>query len=212
LIELRLVNKYFGGEQVFANLSIQVDTGERVAIVGPSGCGKTTLLNIIAGLDSVDSGQVKIDGAIVSQPEQSIASHKRGIGFMFQRPALWPHMTVMQNVGFGVHGKNQTEKHKHVHQLLEKMDIHNLANRFPDQLSGGQQQRVALARALAPEPKRLLLDEPFNHLDSSLKVQLTDLVKNVLDDINATLLYVTHDVNEVDCLVDRVLYLEAEKS
>ena len=194
------------------NLSIKIDAGERVAIVGPSGCGKTTLLNLIAGLDSVDGGQIKIDGAIVSQPDQSIPPHKRGIGFMFQRQALWPHMTVAQNIGFGMHDKNRAEKKQDIHQLLEKMDIPDLADRYPDQLSGGQQQRVALARALAPGPQRLLLDEPFNHLDSALKVQLTDLVRNVLDDINATLLYVTHDVSEVNHLVDRIIYLEAENS
>lgn len=207
MIRLRSVCKSFGRNTVLNNVSIEVADGEKIAITGPSGCGKTTLLNLVAGLESVDSGEIYIDGEIASSFSIRRPPYLRSIGFLFQQAALWPHMTVSDNIGFVINASDQGQKQKDIDELLEVLKLDGMEDHYPDELSGGQQQRVALARALASKPRHLLLDEPFNHLDQALKLQLTDVINRFLEAGQISLLYVTHAVEKETLSLDRVIDL-----
>ncbi|MGD9735234.1 MAG: sulfate/molybdate ABC transporter ATP-binding protein [Solirubrobacterales bacterium] len=193
-ISVEGANKCFGDFQALDDVSIEVPDGSLTALLGPSGSGKSTLLRAIAGLEALDSGRVLIDGEDVSkQPTQ-----KREVGFVFQHYAAFKHMTVYENVAFGLKIRKWKKEaiRGRVHELLELVQLHGLADRYPSQLSGGQRQRMALARALAVEPQVLLLDEPFGALDAKVRKDLRSWLRRLHDEMHVTTIFVTHDQEE----------------
>lgn len=208
-IEVKNINKAFGNFIALDNVTLDFPSGELVALLGPSGCGKTTLLRIIAGLETADAGQVLLDG------EDASAKHvrERQVGFVFQHYALFRHMTVFDNVAFGLRVKNRKERPseaeiaKKVHDLLNLVQLDWLHDRFPAQLSGGQRQRIALARALAVEPRVLLLDEPFGALDAKVRKELRRWLRKLHDELHITSIFVTHDQEEALEVADRVVLM-----
>jgi iron(III) transport system ATP-binding protein len=194
--------KRFGAVEVLKQVSVDVGQGEIVALLGPSGCGKTTLLRSIAGLERLDGGSISIGGVPVSAPGVHVRPEQRRIGMVFQDWALFPHLTVGQNVGYGL--SREERRSDRVEQSLALVGLDGLGDRLPGTLSGGQQQRVALARALAPQPTALLLDEPFSNLDTSLRVQVRSEVHRLLAELGVTTVFVTHDQEEAFVLGDRV--------
>jgi sulfate transport system ATP-binding protein len=208
-IEARSVSKRFGDFVALDSVSFSVPAGQLVALLGPSGGGKTTMLRIIAGLETADSGAVLLQGE--DAREQS--ARQRGVGFVFQHYALFRHMTVFENIAFGLRvrprGSRPPEREirQNVRMLLELVQLEFLADRRPSELSGGQRQRVALARALAVEPKVLLLDEPFGALDANVRRELRQWLRRLHDDIRLTSVFVTHDQEEALDLADRVVVI-----
>ena len=208
-IEVRNINKRFGEFVALDNVSLQFPQGELTALLGPSGCGKTTLLRIIAGLEHPDSGQVLLDG------EDASARHvrERQVGFVFQHYALFKHMTVFENVAFGLRVRPRKERpsedqiRQKVKQLLELVQLDWLSDRYPPQLSGGQRQRIALARALAVEPRVLLLDEPFGALDAKVRKELRRWLRRLHDELHVTSIFVTHDQEEALEVADQVVLM-----
>jgi iron(III) transport system ATP-binding protein len=197
------VGKSFGAAEVLHGVSLAVAPGEVVALLGPSGCGKTTLLRIIAGLERPDGGSVSIAGRPVAGGGVWVPPEKRQVGMVFQDWALFPHMTVERNVGYGI-GKRVPERDTRIAEALDLVGLAGLGDRMPGTLSGGQQQRVALARALAPRPAVLLLDEPFSNLDTALRVQVRAEVHALLAELGVTSVFVTHDQDEAFVLGDHV--------
>jgi len=205
-IELRNISKKFGDFVAVDNVSLQIETGELVALLGLSGSGKTTLLRIIAGLETPDSGEVLFHG----EDARAVSVRERKVGFVFQHYALFRHMTVFENVAFGMRvlprraRPAEAEVGRRVHELLKLVQLDFLADRYPSQLSGGQRQRVALARTLAVEPKVLLLDEPFGALDAKVRQQLRQWLRELHDTLNVTTVLVTHDQEEAMEVADRL--------
>lgn len=210
-IEIRNVSKNFGGFRALNDVSLNIDSGELVALLGPSGCGKTTLLRIIAGLESADAGSILFAG----EDTTDVHVRERQVGFVFQHYALFRHMTVFENVAFGLRVKprgvrpSEAQIRQKVHELLDLVQLDWLADRFPSQLSGGQRQRIALARALAVEPKVLLLDEPFGALDAKVRKELRRWLRRLHDDLHVTSIFVTHDQEEALEVADRVVLMNA---
>lgn len=212
-ISVNNISKHFGTFTALDNISLDIPEGELVALLGPSGCGKTTLLRIIAGLEQADQGDVFLKGdKVTDQPVKN-----RQIGFVFQHYALFRHMTVFENVAFGLRVKPRRERlgeaiiRKKVHDLLNLVQLDWLHDRYPDQLSGGQRQRIALARALAVEPSVLLLDEPFGALDASVRKDLRQWLRNLHHDLNVTSIFVTHDQEEAMEVASQVVVLNHGK-
>jgi sulfate transport system ATP-binding protein len=212
-IEIRNINKHFGNFQALNNVSLDISSGELVALLGPSGCGKTTLLRIIAGLETADEGSILFSG----EDTTDVHVRERQVGFVFQHYALFRHMTVFENVAFGLRVKSRglrpsdAEIKRKVHELLGLVQLDWLADRFPSQLSGGQRQRIALARALAVEPKVLLLDEPFGALDAKVRKELRRWLRRLHDDLHVTSIFVTHDQEEALEVADRVVLMNQGK-
>ena len=212
-IEIRNVSKQFGNFQALGDVSLDIESGELVALLGPSGCGKTTLLRIIAGLETPDQGSILFSG----EDTTDVHVRERGVGFVFQHYALFRHMTVFENVAFGLRVKpramrpSEAQIKEKVHALLGLVQLDWLADRFPSQLSGGQRQRIALARALAVEPKVLLLDEPFGALDAKVRKELRRWLRRLHDDLHVTSIFVTHDQEEALEVADRVVLMNAGK-
>lgn len=201
-IEVTGVSKRFGSTTVLHDVSLRVAAGTTVALLGPSGCGKTTLLRTIAGLERADGGEVHIDGQLVSGPRAHVRPEGRRIGMVFQDWALFPHLTVGENVGYGL--DRDERRSGRIEESLELVGLGGLGKRMPGTLSGGQQQRVALARALAPRPRAILLDEPFSNLDTGLRVQVRTEVHALLTGLGITTVFVTHDQEEAFVLGDHV--------
>ena len=193
-ISVEGANKSFGDFQALKDVSIEVPDGSLTALLGPSGSGKSTLLRAIAGLETLDSGRVLIDDDDVS----ATPTRKREVGFVFQHYAAFKHMTVYENIGFGlkIRKRSKQEIADRVHELLDLVQLHGLADRYPSQLSGGQRQRMALARALAVEPQVLLLDEPFGALDAKVRKDLRSWLRNLHEEMHVTTIFVTHDQEE----------------
>ncbi|KAF6661355.1 sulfate/thiosulfate ABC transporter ATP-binding protein CysA [Enterobacteriaceae bacterium EKM102V] len=208
-IEINKINKSFGRTSVLNDISLDIASGEMVALLGPSGSGKTTLLRIIAGLEHQNSGQIRFHGNDVSR----LHARDRQVGFVFQHYALFRHMTVFDNIAFGLtvlprrERPSATEIKQRVTRLLEMVQLAHLANRFPAQLSGGQKQRVALARALAVEPQILLLDEPFGALDAQVRKELRRWLRQLHEELKFTSVFVTHDQEEAMEVADRVVVM-----
>jgi iron(III) transport system ATP-binding protein len=209
-IELLGVRRRFGAAVALDGLDLRVDDGEVVALLGPSGSGKTTALRLVAGFDRPDAGCVMLGGRPVADAARAVwvPPEGRGVGMVFQDLALFPHLTVAQNVGFGLRLGSSRERADQVGRMLGMVGIAELAGRYPHELSGGQQQRVALARALTPGPGVVLLDEPFASLDAALRGQLCEEVGRILRDAGATAIFVTHDQDEALALADRVAVLD----
>ena len=208
-IEIRNVTKNFGSFSALNNVSLDVPSGELVALLGPSGCGKTTLLRIIAGLESPDGGNILFHGNDATERDV----RERQVGFVFQHYALFRHMTVFENVAFGLRVRPRAtrppndEIKRRVHELLELVQLDWLADRYPPQLSGGQRQRIALARALAVEPRVLLLDEPFGALDAKVRKDLRRWLRRLHDELHITSVFVTHDQEEALEVADRIVVM-----
>ena len=201
------ITKKYGAVTALHDLSLTVERGEILAVIGPSGCGKTTALRLIAGFEQPDTGTVEIGQRLVSGPRVFLPPEQRQIGMVFQTYALFPHLTVAENVAYGLHrfdAKNRERQVRHVLRLVGLSDLHA---RMPHEISGGQQQRVALARALAPEPAVVLLDEPFSNLDASLRRAMRDEVRAILRTSGATAIFVTHDQEEALFMGDCVAVL-----
>jgi sulfate/thiosulfate transport system ATP-binding protein len=199
------VSKYFGDFKAVDHVSLEIETGSLVALLGPSGSGKSTLLRLIAGLEQPDSGRIFLTGRDATY--ESV--QKRGIGFVFQHYALFKHLTVRQNIGFGLEIQKQPKARikQRVEELLELVQLHGFGNRYPAQLSGGQRQRVALARALALEPQVLLLDEPFGALDAKVRKDLRIWLRNLHDTVHVTTVFVTHDQEEAMEVSDNIVVM-----
>jgi iron(III) transport system ATP-binding protein len=196
------VAKSFGNLPALTDFDLEVRRGRTLCLLGPSGCGKTTALRLIAGFEQPDEGVVEINGRRVAAPGESVPPERRRVGMVFQDFALFPHLTVRQNVGYGI--TRQPDRQQRVDELLEMVGLASDAERYPHQLSGGMQQRVAVARALAPRPEVILLDEPFSNLDQALRTQLRVEVREILRRAEATALFVTHDQEEALTIADDV--------
>ena len=201
-IEVRGVDKSFGANQVLRRVDLDVAQGSVLALLGPSGCGKTTLLRTIAGLEHLDAGTIRVGGAEVAGPQHHVPPERRRIGMVFQDWALFPHLDVRGNVGYGL--PRRERRSGRVEAALELVGLAGMGDRAPATLSGGQQQRVALARAIAPEPSVLLLDEPFSNLDTALRVQVRTELHHLLVELDVTSVFVTHDQEEAFVLGDEV--------
>ena len=212
LVHLDHVTKRFSadGPPATDRLSFTLESGRILALLGPSGCGKTTTLRLIAGFETPNEGQISIAGRTVADPARGVhvAPEARGVGVVFQDYALFPHLTVGQNVGFGLERASRGDRRARVAQVLGLVGLTDFSERYPHELSGGQQQRVAVARALAPAPALILLDEPFSNLDSDLRAQMRDEVEKILRATATTAIFVTHDQEEAFTIADQVGVLD----
>lgn len=194
-----------GSREVIRDFNLSIEKGEIIGILGESGCGKSTLLRLIAGLEVPTTGSLRIDKQEIFSPSSFLPAEKRGIGMVFQDYALFPHLTVAQNIVFGLHGYSKKERLQRLREMLELVSLTEFAERYPHELSGGQQQRVALARALAPRPSILLMDEPFSNLDADLKGKIRKELKQILNKEQMTCIFVTHDKEDVHAICDRTI-------
>ena len=211
-IKLTNVAKRFGKFVAVDNLNLDIESNAFITLLGPSGCGKTTTLRMIAGLETPTEGSISIDGVTVFDADKGInlPPNKRDVGFLFQNYALWPHMTVYQNIAFGLENLKWDKKkiRDRVQELLKMLRIEQFETRYPSELSGGQQQRVAIARTLAPGPKVLFMDEPLSNLDAKLRMEMRAELKRLHKDTDSTFVYVTHDQLEAMTLSTRVCIME----
>lgn len=203
-LELHSISKSYGSHRALDNVSLSVPTGSRTVIVGPSGSGKTTLLRMIAGFEFPDTGRLSLNGQTLVDSTHEVPAHQRLIGYVPQDGALFPHMTVAANIGFGLASKGR-ERQERIAELMDSVALDaRMADRWPHELSGGQQQRVALARALAQQPRLMLLDEPFSALDTGLRAAMRKLVARLLADAGVTTILVTHDQSEALSFADQL--------
>lgn len=207
-LEVEHLTRSFGGAPVVADVSLTIAPGQVTCLLGPSGCGKSTTLRMIAGVERPDSGRIRIDGQVMFDGRVSLPPEARSVGLMFQDFALFPHLTVAQNVAFGLKG-DKADKTRRVDELLERVNLTGYGPKHPHQLSGGEQQRVALARALAPRPRVMLMDEPFSGLDNRLRDGIRDTTLEVLKDEGAAVLLVTHEPDEALRMGDEIALMRA---
>lgn len=202
-VELRNINKTFGNFQASKDVNFEIEKGKLIGLLGPSGSGKTTILRMIAGLETPDSGEIIIDGKVVND----IPASKRGIGFVFQNYALFRYMTVAENIAFGLKVQKADKRFikERVNELIQLIGLEGLEKRYPSQLSGGQRQRVAFARALAPNPNLLLLDEPFAAIDAKVRKELRSWLKEMIEQLGITSIFVTHDQEEAIEVADEII-------
>ncbi|OCX15296.1 ABC transporter [Stutzerimonas xanthomarina] len=193
-----------GALDVIHDFSLTLARGQVGCLLGPSGCGKSTILRAIAGFEPVLAGRLALDDKTLSSPTQHVAPEDRRIGMMFQDYALFPHLTISENVGFGVRGVSRKQREERVAEMLEIVHLPGVGGRYPHELSGGQQQRVALARALAPSPELLLLDEPFSNLDVNTREHLASEVRDIIKATNHTAIVVTHNQDEAFAMADQI--------
>jgi len=208
ILTLQHVNKKYDKAQEFAinDVSFDVMEGEILALVGESGSGKTTLLRLIAGLEHPDSGLISLSGQVIVEGKRSVPAHERQVGMVFQDYALFPHLHILDNIKFGLKGSKQEVEQK-ARETLKLVGLKEDFTKYPHQLSGGQQQRVALARAIAPNPKILLMDEPFSNLDAMLKDQIREEIRQIIKKAGITAIFVTHDTKDALSTADRIAIL-----
>lgn len=204
LLELTEIDLAYGSHRIVHRMSMQLDKGRIGCLLGPSGCGKTTVLRSIAGFEHVTGGEIRIDGQLVSSANKHVPPERRRIGMVFQDYALFPHLSIAGNVGFGLRALTEAERRARVTELLGLVGLPDQGHKFPHELSGGQQQRVALARALAPRPALLLLDEPFSNLDVELRERLSHEVRDIIKATDTTAILVTHDQHEAFAVADEI--------
>ncbi|WP_414898985.1 ABC transporter ATP-binding protein [Rhodovulum sp. YEN HP10] len=202
-LEIRHIDRIFGGRKVVDGVTLEVLPGQVTCLLGPSGCGKSTTLRIIAGVDRQDAGEIRIDGQLVCDTVFRLPPERRSVGLMFQDFALFPHLSVAENVAFGLSGPKAARRAR-VEALLDRVALGRFIDAFPHELSGGEQQRVALARALAPRPKIMLMDEPFSGLDNRLRDEIRDETLQVLKEEGAAVLLVTHEPDEAMRMADEI--------
>ncbi|MBA3998045.1 MAG: ABC transporter ATP-binding protein [Candidatus Accumulibacter sp.] len=203
-LELEGIIQRYGKHTVVNGVDFRVDAGSIACLLGPSGCGKTTLLRCIAGFEEIAAGEIRVEGRTVSRAGFRVPPEHRRIGMVFQDYALFPHLTVAENIGFGLRGMSAAERGARVDELLGTVGLGGQGRKYPHELSGGQQQRVALARALAPRPQLILLDEPFSNLDVDLRERLSHEVRDILKSQGITAVLVTHDQNEAFAMADEI--------
>lgn len=205
-INIENVIKRYGDVTVIPGLSLAIKNGEFFTLLGPSGCGKTTLLRMIAGFNSIEGGKIKFDDRIINQ----VPAHKRNIGMVFQNYAIFPHLTVRQNVEYGLKLRkvNKMEMKQKVDEILKIVKIEGYQDRLPQNLSGGQQQRVALARAIVIHPSLLLMDEPLSNLDAKLRIEMRSAIRDIQNEVGITTIYVTHDQEEALAISDRIAVMK----
>ncbi len=209
-LEIRNLIRRFDGRAVVDDVSLSIRAGQVTCLLGPSGCGKSTTLRIIAGVDMQDSGEIYVDGKLICDTDYRVPPEKREIGLMFQDFALFPHLSVADNVAFGLKGSKEVKRARVV-ELLERVDLMRFIDGFPHQLSGGEQQRVALARALAPRPRIMLMDEPFSGLDNRLRDGIRDETLSLLKEEDAAVLLVTHEPEEAMRMADEIALMRGGK-
>ena len=208
ILEIENLSKSYESKlEVVSDCSFSIESGNICAIVGESGSGKSTLFRLIAGLERPDKGSIKVKEKIVSNDKFIVAPKNRNVGLVFQDFSLFPHMTVKENIEFGL-VKN---KNKKIEELLKIIRMENFLNRYPHELSGGQQQRVSLARSLALDPSLLLLDEPFSNLDTELKSKLRKDVRNIIKDIGTSSIFITHDILDALDIADEIIFMDNGK-
>ena len=196
--------EYTKHNSVIENISFSLEQGELACLLGPSGCGKTTILNSISGFQNITAGQIILDGIRLSRPNKLIEPENRSVGMVFQDHSLFPHLTIKDNIGFGLKKEPKTKRDEIISAMLELIGMEDQAKKYPHELSGGQSQRVALARAIAPKPKLLLMDEPFSNLDAELRESLGYEVRSMLKELNITAIMVTHDQHDAFALGDQI--------
>lgn len=210
-LELDAITRIFDGQSVVDGVSLKLTAGEVTCLLGPSGCGKSTTLRIAAGVDRQTSGRVLVDGAVASDDTRHLPPEKRSVGLMFQDFALFPHLSVADNVAFGLMGLPKAQKDARVQELLAKVDLVDFGPKYPHQLSGGEQQRVALVRALAPRPQVMLMDEPFSGLDNRLRDGIRDETLSLLKEEGTAVLLVTHEPDEAMRMADKIALMRSGK-
>lgn len=211
LLDIRNINCRYDDQVIINDLSFTVQDQQVVSLLGPSGCGKTTALRAIAGLHDIHAGEIHLDGICLSTAGTTMPPEQRHVGMVFQDYALFPHLSVWKNIAFGLHGRDKDTVEKSVLALLALVRLEDHADKYPHQLSGGQQQRVALARALAPDPKILLMDEPFSNLDTEMRRNLSREVRDILKERGISAILVTHDQEEAFTVADETgIMLEGE--
>ena len=208
-LKVKNVNLSFNNNEILKELNLTIDQGNFVAITGASGSGKTSILRVICGLESPNQGEIILDNSLLLNKEIFIPTEKRNIGLVIQEKVLFPHLNARQNIEFGISSK--TDKQNLSNEIMEKLNIKQLAEKYPHELSGGESQRVALARSIVMKPKLLMLDEPFTGLDKDLKMKIYPEIKSILQASKITTLMVTHDLNEVKALADKCFNLESGK-
>ena len=208
-LKVKNVNLSFNNNEILKGLNLTIAQGNFVAITGASGSGKTSLLRVICGLESPNQGEIILDNSLLLNKEIFIPTEKRNIGLVIQEKVLFPHLNARQNIEFGISSK--TDKQNLSNEIMEKLNIKQLAEKYPHELSGGESQRVALARSIVMKPKLLMLDEPFTGLDKDLKMKIYPEIKSILQASKITALMVTHDLNEVKALADKCFNLESGK-
>ena len=196
---------YGNKEHIIDNFNLTIDQGEIVSILGESGSGKSTVLRLLSGLETPCSGSIQVDNRIMTDDRHFVLPEKRGIGMVFQDYALFPHMTVVENIQFGLKRLSRKERKQRVDEVLDLVNLSKFSKRYPHELSGGQQQRVALARALAPKPSLLLLDEPFSNLDADLQIKIRNDLKDIIKKTGITSIFVTHDREDSRAIADRII-------
>ena len=204
VVDCVTVTKRFGRFAAVDGVSFVLEPGEILSMLGPSGCGKTTLLRLIAGFEALDEGEIRIRGRTVSTRRTHVAPERRDVGVVFQEYALFPHLTVAQNVAFGLRKQSKEDQRKRLAEVIELVRLGGLEQRYPHELSGGQQQRVALARTLAPRPVTVLLDEPFSNVDATMRAEMRSQVGSILRESRITTVFVTHDREEAFAMADRI--------
>jgi iron(III) transport system ATP-binding protein len=209
MLKLSDIQVVYNKTPVLDQFNLDIAAGEIVGILGPSGCGKSTLLRAIAGFVEIAKGEICLNNSCLASCQCTIPPEKRGVGMMFQDNALFPHLSVAQNIAFGINKLSKTERKVRVAELIELIQLQGLEDRYPHELSGGQQQRVALARALAPKPSLILFDEPFSNLDTTLSEHLAVEIRQLLKQQNTAAILVTHTFREAQLMCDRYGTLES---
>jgi iron(III) transport system ATP-binding protein len=210
-LEIRNLRRSFEGRAVVDDVSLRINPGQVTCLLGPSGCGKSTTLRMIAGVEMQDSGEILVDGQLICDTVVRVPPEGREIGLMFQDFALFPHLSVADNVGFGLKTGTKAEKRTRIEELLRRVDLLRFIDEYPHQLSGGEQQRVALARALAPRPKIMLMDEPFSGLDNRLRDGIRDETLGILKEEDTAVLLVTHEPDEAMRMADEIALMRDGK-
>ncbi len=212
IIEFKNITHSYGNKVVLQNLSLNIEANRMTCLLGGSGSGKTTILRLAAGLETPQSGQISIEGEPVTQTQKIITPpHLRKLGFIFQDLALWPHFTVYKNIAFGLNERKEKNVKDKVFKMLGFFDLQDHAEKYPHQLSGGQQQLVAISRSLILDPKILLMDEPLANLDVKLKRKILEHIKNLKQNFNLSIVYVTHDHKEAFAIADKIVVLNEGK-
>jgi len=208
MIELKNINFAYNNKTVLKNLNIRFEANKITCLLGNSGSGKTTILRLIAGLETAQTGEIFIENELVSSKNKILVPpHKRNLGYIFQDLALWPHMSVYKNIAFGLKERKITDFDKKTIEILDFFGISNLKNNYPHQLSGGQKQLVAIARSIVLKPKILLMDEPLSNLDKNLKNKILDYIIKIKNEFNLTIIYVTHDDTETGKIAELTINL-----
>lgn len=210
LLQLDQINKNFKDFSI-SDVSFGADENQILALLGESGSGKSTILRMIAGFESPDNGKIELNGVVLSDANNYVAAEKRGVGMVFQDHALFPHLSVAENILFGIKGLSKEEQKNRLSEMLSLVQLDGYNDRMPNQLSGGEKQRVAIARALATKPKLLLLDEPFSNLDALLREQMRKELRRIIKQANTTAIFVTHDISDVYYTADQVMVIKDGK-